>query len=315
MEFTHATFKNSFSRFKKSLEAQNLGMNMSSVQNLWGELVLGKDYSAAIASLNRHGKLKAKNISPESIRACLKNRSRDVDLKTATSLFTESVVENLQELSGTMHDISCLLKNLENSCVITASDGDLGLGILRANEPGYIPIETVRLKETVEGEFAWLKSNSSIVVSVINSAAGVGNSSFVEIFAANSRESDKKADRTFALYFSKRVRETAVEVANVLLEGYDVGEGSDDSFDYDEIRDEIEDVFHRLAKQRDWVRPDCNFGETLIDHLTARVRETLKWLSYPPGEYDDDRSEKKSLENATELAMNKFFDAAGYARD
>lgn len=304
MQFTNSTFKSSFARFRKSLKNKDLELNLSSAQDVWAEIVLGKKFSAASASLNRHGILPAKEISWQKISKVLKSRSRSVDSSTAYSLLVDAVGEDLREISETMYEVATLVSKVEGSCVISSTSDRLGLGILRAGQPGYVPVGTLQMKEKSTGEFAWLRQNSDVVVEIINTAAGIGTEQFVDIFASTSRAGDKKADSEFSQFFSNHLDETSNSIANAMFEAFDVGD--DDDFDYDEVREEIVAVFNELAQGKAWVSTDCSIAEALIDHLTARVRTTLKWLSYPDDGKRTDDSKKHSIEEAMRFAMEKF---------
>lgn len=305
MQFTNSTFKSSFARFRKSLKDKELELNLSSAQDVWAEIVLGKKFSAASASLNRHGSLLAVEISWEKISKLLKARSRLIDASTAYTLFVYAVGEDLREISGTMYEVANIVSKVKGACVISSTSDALGLGILRTGQPGYVPVSTLGMKEKSDGEFAWLRENSEIVVEIINSAAGIGTEQFVDIFASAGREADKKSDSAFSQFFSGHIDETASAIFDVMFEAFDVG--GDDDFDFDEVREEIVAVFDELGQDKEWVSSTCSVAEALIDHLTARVRETLKWLSYPDDGKRTDNSMKHSIEEAVRFAMKKFF--------
>ena len=308
MQFTRKTLKSTSARFEKALKAHNLKLSYSATQNVWAQIVLGKDFSPASASLERYGHLKAINISADSIQAELKARNRNVDINTAYALLANAIGEDLETLSEPMQLLLRVVRIKEGACLTRAFGDPVGLGILESGKPGYLPAGNLRLGEKDSHDMAWLRENSDTAIEVINELAGVGPEQSFKIFADANREGEKKSDRIFFQHFGQRIEETKKVLLDKIIENFGLENEFDCDIDFDSIRDTIFDVFTRLCMGTEWLRPDCNLGETLIDHLAARVRSTINWW------YDLDTAEKqefplkKSVEESIHFAMGKFFD-------
>ncbi|PFH12387.1 hypothetical protein BCF11_4868 [Collimonas sp. PA-H2] len=309
MQFTRQTLRSTFARFRKALKDQNLDLPLSSAQDTWAQIVMGRNYSAASASLNRHGCIEANDISETNIRAQMRIRNREVDIKTACTLFTAAISSDLIELSNTMYELARVLSKIEGACVIPVHGDITGLGILREGRGGYVPVSTLPFVAGSESDFAWLRTNSDIAVEVINAAAGINFDKTADIFFSSSRAGDKQANQAFFQYFSQRVDVSTHAVVSTILEVFEIGDEPNWDIDFDMVRDNIFCVFDELADDEKWVKPDCDFAEAMIDHLAVRVRETLKWLRDLDEEEKLEYSAQESLEHSVKISMQKFLDA------
>ena len=78
-----------------------------------------------------------------------------------------------------------------------------------------------------------------------------------------------------------------------------------DRLDYDRVSYLVYDVIVEFCRQgppdfKEWLRPDCEIGEALLDHVTARSRDGLRLFADSPGEAFE------LLANTIEFATKKI---------
>lgn len=310
MQFTRQTLHSTCKRFEKALKERNLKLSLSSTQNLWAQIVLGKNYSAASANLNHCDYAEAINISIESIRAQLKAYSREVDYPTARNLFLAAITDDLVDLSRFLHELATVIRAIDGACVMSVLGDSSGLGIFQTGKAGYLPVSTLSWDAKVN--FAWCRANSQVSSDLVNHAAGIDPKREMEIFASSHRASDKKSDRAFFEFFSARIQLCAQSISEAILEACDLDDDPDWNIDVDDVRDVIFSVFEKLSRGVEWVKPDSDFAEALIDHLAVRVRESLKWLCGLDEGESEEHPPKETLHRSVALSMTKFLEGAAF---
>jgi hypothetical protein len=308
MQFTHQTLTSTSKRFSEALNEKGLELPFSATQNTWAQIVVGKNFSAAVACANEHGRIIAVPITEESIQAKLRARSRDIDAQTAAYIFAKAVREDLASLSTSMANLVTLIGGREPTCLISACSDNTGLGIMDARNAGYLPVSNVRFIGAGEHEIAWLRSSAGLVATTVNTLAGVSTEQSFEIFSASSRAGNEKEDHVFAQYFGARIEPCCQAIVEEILKSFDPEEVREWEVDFDDVRGIVFDVFERDRGNDgyNWLKPECALGEAMIDHLGARLRETLKWLSEQATDGEENDSPRESLMQTARLSMRKI---------
>lgn len=308
MQFTHQTLTSTSKRFSDSLKEMGLELPFSATQNTWAQIVVGKNFSAAVACANGHGHICAVPITEESIQAKLGARSREVDSQAAADLFAKAIREDLPKLSVSMTKLVTFIGGREQTCLISACSDQTGLGIMDAKNAGYLPVSNMRFIGAEENEVAWLRSSADLVATTVNTLAGVNTHQSLEIFAANSRAGNEKEDEVFAQHFGARIESCSQAIVEQILKSFDPLSTKEWAVDFDDVRDIVFDVFERERGDdgHNWLKPECALGEALIDHLAARLRETLKWLRDQANDGEESDSPLESLMQTAKLSMRKI---------
>lgn len=308
MQFTHQTLSRTSKNFSKALNKRGLELSFTSTQNTWAQIVAGKDFSAAMASTNKNGFISAVPVSTESIQSKLNGRNRDIDSPTANDIFTEAISEDLPELSSYMAELVMHIKGMKNRCLIRAFSDKTGLGVIDAEIAGYLPLSNLHLLDANEHEVGWLKSSSDVVVSTVNALAGINLNEFANIFATNFRVGRQRNDHAFAQYFGVRVEPCCQTIVEKVLKSFDLVLVEEWEVDFDEVRDIVFDVIERdcrIARQN-WLSPECALAEALIDHLGARLRETIRWLCDQPNGSEEIETPFETLMQTARISMEKL---------
>lgn len=310
MHFTRQTLHSTCKRFEKALKEKNLKLSLSSSQNLWAQIVLGKDYSAAAASLNHCDYGEATKISIDGIRTQLRAYSREVDYPTACSLFLAAISDDLANLSSFLYELAKVVRSVGDACVMSVRSDASGLGMLQTGREGYVPVSS--LPWFVEANFTWYRANSEVAAYLVNHAVGIGSMQRMDIFASSHRASDKRSDRAFFEFFSTRIQLCTQSITESILKTFDIGGAPDCHIDFDDVRNEIFSVFERFSYGVEWVQPDGDFAESLIDHLAVRARETLKWLCGLDELESKENPLEETLYRSIELSMTKFMEGSAF---
>jgi hypothetical protein len=308
MQFTHQTLTSTSKRFSEALNERGLELPFSATQNTWAQIVVGKNFSAALACANDHGHIIAVQITEEAIQAKLRARNREIDAQAAADIFAKAIRQDLPELSISMTKLVTLIGGSEQTCLVSACSDDTGLGIMDAKNAGYLPVSNMRFIGTDKHEVAWLRCSADLVATTVNTLAGVSIEQSFEILAASSRAGNEKEDQVFAQYFGARIESCCQAIVEKILKSFDPAEVKEWEVDFDDIRGIVFDVFERDRGNdgHNWLKPECAFGEAMIDHLGARLRETLKWLSDQANDGEDNDSPLESLMQTARLSMRKI---------
>lgn len=311
MQFTHQTLTSTFKRFSEALSERGLELSFSATQNTWAQIVVGKDFSAAVTCANDRGHISAVPITEEAIQKKLRARNREIDAKAAADIFANAVREDLPELSICMTKLLTLIGGREHTCLISACSDDTGLGIMDAKNAGYLPVSNLRLVGADEHEVTWLRSSAHLVAATVNTLAGVSAEQRFEIFASSSRAGNDKEDQVFAQYFGARIEPCCQAMVEGILQYFDPAEVKEWEVEFDDVRGIVFDVFERDRGNdgHNWLKPECALGEATIDHLGARLRETLKWLSEQANDGEESDSPSESLMQTARLSMRKVLGA------
>lgn len=278
MYFSPDTLHSTFFRFSQALDRRGLGLRPTAARNVWANIVLGRDYSAA-ASL-----VKAKDIAPavaitiDSIRANLSHRSREVSNAGALEVFIEAIGDQLSELSGRMQELVEVVLSKEATCLIQATGDEYGLGVMDSEFSGYLGIAQLYNYELTEQEQLWFRASAEIIKAVVNANAGVKD--WHLIHAANIRLRQKKEDIVFAKFCQKNLNFLCEATSASLLETFPPSEMADWDLDFDTVYNTVYAVFeHNIFEYRgDWLKIDCNLADAVMDHISVRLRETMKWM-------------------------------------
>lgn len=312
MQFSYDTLTSTFRRFNTALKSRGLTLPLETSRNVWAQIVLGKNFSAAVAHTKAKGLVTAIPISDGSIRATLQNRSRQVDIRAAEAIFAEAIGADIAELSKAMQELIDVVKLDPNVCVLSVHRDRAGLGLMDSTSPGYFPVSAFGTIDITEEEVIWLKDSSALAAVTINTLGGKSIEQYVEIFAANHRANSKKSDTEFAKYFSAKIELTCTSIVKALLLEFDPSDMDNWNLDFDEIRDIVFEVFEHACFKRDWIQPDGDLAEAVIDHIAVRLRETLKWMAEQAGIGEIDESPSETLMQSAKLSMQKMLAAHKY---
>jgi len=280
MEFSNDTLNSTYQRFSHALEERGLGLSKSAMRQVWANIVLGRDYSAASSMAKAHGKVRAVPITAVSICEKLLQRSRTIDIATAESLLIESIKDELPELSPSLHELSELVQTKEQTCLVRASEDPYGFGIMDSEFAGYLGLSNLHAFKLEEDELAWYQASADIVTCLVNAAAGVGNDE-LDIRTTNIRLQFKKSDEVFEDFCMKRVKSFCFSIAEGLLVKFPADQITKWEVDFDGVYDVVYGVFEDAVfkDRRAWLKIDCGFADTIMDHVSARVRHDMKWMS------------------------------------
>lgn len=285
MRFTHDTIFSTARQFGHALKARGLTLKLNTTQDVWAQIIAGKNFSAAAAQAKSHGHIDPIQISTTSICQKLFDRSRTLDAGGAVEVFAAAIAHDLPALSPCKSRLVSILQLQAKSCLAAViSERTTGLGIIEPDRPGYMPV--VRLLIDIGShEAAWLRANSEFAADVINVLAGRTQGQCTEITLANIRSENQRHDQAFADYVNQHIESICAAVAHGVLADLDPIEPEDweDSVTFDDLRQSVFAVLDAVFRNAriDWLRADCDLGEAVMDHVAARVRENL-WLFADP---------------------------------
>jgi len=278
MYFSPNTLNSTFLRFHQALNTRGLGLGRTAARNVWANIVLGRNYSAAASLAKAKGKTPAVAITIDSIRARLLYRSREVSKAIALEIFIEAIGDQLPNLSERMQELVQAVRSKEGTCLIQASGDDYGLGLMDSEFAGYLGIAQLYNFDLTEQEQCWFRASADIIKAVVNAAAGVKD--WHLIHAANIRLCQKKEDEVFAKFCTKHLDSLCESTSSSLLEEFPPLEMADWDLDFDAIYNTVYGVFERYIFEcrSNWLKIDCKLADAVLDHLSVRLRETLKWM-------------------------------------
>ncbi|MET3135240.1 hypothetical protein AAKU55_005548 [Oxalobacteraceae bacterium GrIS 1.11] len=282
MQFSYDTIQSTSKQFIKALNARGLSLSLSAQRNLWTQIVLGKNHSAALSYARAHGYVDAIPITVESIRTKLKARSREIDYNSAHALIAEAIGNDLSELSYCMSKLVEFIRATKPSCLISIDSDRTGLGVMDTRKAGYIPVGNIPFCNGREREIVWLHSSSGLAAVIVNTLAGVSGKQSRDICSVSFRALWKKEDEVFAFYMGTRVMSCSRSIAEGILAVFDPVLITDcDVIDYDRVSDIVFDVIDAELNEtpNQWLKSSCQLCEAMVNHVAARIRGDLKWLS------------------------------------
>jgi hypothetical protein len=301
MKFTALSLRQTSDQFRNSCRELGIQVAWETGFNLWAQIVTEKDYSAAVSQANRHETINAVAVNADRIISAFKHRGRDITSDAAHHLFAEAIRETLPDISACMYKLRQYIASVPGSCLEVLTEG---IGIFEQDKPGYLPIEQVLEVDDHNQELNWIRSSAELVVDVINSLTGVPEERKHDIISASMREGFKKNEIVFVYYFKKHVYDFSATLAKLILEKWpDPDEW--DCMDYDTVSYCVYDVIEVFCRRgapdfNSWLKPDCDIGEALLDHVTARVRDGLRIFA------DSSNDLLESLTGTIEFAAKKI---------
>ncbi|NHZ83968.1 hypothetical protein F2P44_32595 [Massilia sp. CCM 8695] len=277
MKFSYVTLSSTRSRFSKALASRGLGLSLSAAQNVWANIVVGKNFSAAKPQATKDDGIFAIPVDAERIQSLLRARSREINLDTAVELFSEAIEEDLAALSPGMLELLSFCKTT-GSFLIEAGSDSVKLGVMDAKYPGYIPVGNLPFLNGREPETEWFATSSALVLEVVN---GLLETDTTEIFASNFRLVQQKEDRVFSKFIGPRIELYGQVIAEKVISVFEPQYPDWEAVDFDRVRDLIydtiaSDIYHQ---KNTWLNADCDLAELIMDSVAARIRDGLKWLA------------------------------------
>jgi len=291
----------------KALELRGLSLPFSAAQNTWTQIVVGKDYSAAMAQATAQSHVDAIEISEESISNRLRERSRDIDLNGALKLFVDVVNDDIDAISTCISNLALVIQANGNSCVVPlASERRTGLGIITANLPGYVPVENFPTTDNQPQEVRWLKSNVEFAATLINQLGGIDFEKYMQIYGSSLRAASKKENDVLVRFLEQHgkslSRSLSEKVMSMVFSRY-----SNDSVEmtFDELTTLIWDVLESEMKaaSTQQLSSQCDLREAVIDHIAGRAVQFLKVVADNPADFSDAEDILSSLEHTNQLAI------------
>lgn len=284
MRFDTLTLRSTSHRFNEALRARKLALPLTKRLNTWAQIVVGKDHSAAISQAEAHGAIAAVPLSAKRLQDLLGKRGRVVSHGAAGEIFAEAIGPDLLMLSEYLFRLLRLLQNNPGFCLIGASRESLGLGVVDADHPGYLPVSQLRPFSGNDHERDWLRASAELIADTINCLAGYTTAQVLDIRTANMRKGFDKEDDAFTDFVKRRGDGLGhVLAARLLARLDDTPVSTWDDLDYDDVRDEVyECIAREISGEGDstWLKPDCSLADAVIDHLAAQLRETLRYAAY-----------------------------------
>jgi len=280
MEFSVSTLSSTFENFDRALARRGLSLAKHTARDVWANIVLGRNYSAAASLAKAHNKVRAIPITASTIREILREKSRAIDESTALAIFVESTKDQLNELSTSLHELSELVQSKEQTCLIQASGDYYGFGIVDSEFAGYLGLESLYNFELGEEERKWYKASSDIVTGTVNAVAGVENDVHL-IHVANMRLGFKKEDDVFAEFCIAHKDALSLRLAEKLLLKFPASEMQNWDVEFRKVYDIVYSVFEDSVfnHRRSWLKIDCNLADMVIDHTSVRLLEAMNWMS------------------------------------
>lgn len=283
MRYTTTTLQASARDFEKALAGRNLAIGYQRSLNLWSQIVVGKNYSAACAQARAMGSIQAVPITAESVCHVLASANRTVDAATAVEVFSEAIAAHLERISYSLSCSLTALGDLPSSCIVTTlGDRETGLGIMDATHAGYIPVGSLRLGEDRDQETGWMRENAAFVAAVLNRLAGLSEDQAFETYAANIRVSSDRDDEVFRDFLAVAMDPLSKTIADdvVAMIGPDCDQVAD-VLDFDEIRNCTVDAFDALIRQAQtkWLKTDGDLADAVFDHVAGRILDAMRVYS------------------------------------
>jgi len=278
MKFTALSLRQTSDQFRNSCRKLGIQVAWESGLNLWSQIVTEKDYSAAVSQANHNEAIYAVTIDADRIISAFKRRGRNITNDIARQIFSDAIGERLSDVSASMYDLRQFIASQPGSCLNVLDGGRIG--IFEEDKPGYLPIERFLGSDHDDQELKWIRSSAELAVDVINSWAGVSEEGKHDIISASFREGFRKNETVFVYYVKKRLSDFSTTLAKIILQKWpDPYEW--DCLDYDRVSYCVYDVIEAFCHQgasdfNNWLKPDCDIGEALLDHITARVRDGLR---------------------------------------
>lgn len=286
MKFTYDTLSSTSRRFGSALEARGLSLTLSTTQNMWTQIVAGKNFSAAKSMAKAQGHLVAAEISTKLICQKFLERNRCLDAGSAVKVFADAVSDDLPTLSYCMSCLLALLQVREHWCLkALVSEPITGLGIIEPDRAGYTPVGNLNMVEGREQEAAWLRANNYFVADVLNTLAGRTDRQCIDMGFANIRAQGERENQAFADFVGEHVDTVSSIVAQRILSVLHPADPNlwENLLDFDDLNGIVFDVFDSEFRKTQfcWLRADCNLGEAVIDHVAARARLDLRMFADP----------------------------------
>lgn len=309
MIFTCDTLYSTSLQFSHALSAKGIPLSLGKLRDRWAQIVVGKNYSAAVAQAKADGWIPAISITPESISQKLRDRSVFVDASSALELFAESIGKDLQYLSNYFHFLVKMLQAKSNFYAIAVSgDALTGIGIVEPDVAGYIPLGQCQLAEIKEHECSWIKQHNHFVADVCNYLAGHSQEEVSTSFFANIRSGYDREDSVFLEFMTSHSESVSCAIALKLVTVFNLNRNDFTSakFYFDEIdvvvASAIESEIQRNPEN--WLKIDCDLSDAVIDHVSARLMSNLRCFADPG--FLDDTTPLEILESTASQAIKRI---------
>jgi hypothetical protein len=283
MKFSADTLRSTSRNFERALVSRELKLQYQQSQNLWAQIAVGKNYSAASAQAKDRGFVEARTVSKETICELLASSNRHVTQDVTAEIYSAAIADDLETLSHSLSAILAWLRKHPSYHVASLVGEPVAcLGLMDSEHAGFIPVGTAEFLSLRSEELTWIRENSEFVADVLNTLAGRTENQCEDIRLANMRATYAQEDEIFATFITgagKAISDTIG--AKILHESGPDNLASAGTLDYDEIHWAVYGVFEARIQQEDttWLKPDCGLAEAVIDHVSGRIRETLRLIA------------------------------------
>lgn len=304
MKFSHGALSRTRSRFSAALKSRGLDLSLSAEQNVWANIIAGKNFPSAKPQAKKDGGIDAIPITPERIQALLRARNREVSSDIAVELFSDAIVEDLVSISNSLFELVRYCKHT-GSFIMNAGDDFTKLGVMDAKYAGYIQAGNLPFMKARQQETDWIAASTTMVVAVTNRLIGFDTT---DIFAANVRLVQKKENHVFEQYMAPRIEWYGQVVAEKVISAFEPQFPDWDAVDFDRVRDLLYDTMasdiHR--EKNTWLKADCDLAEAVMDHVAARIRDGLKWLAIEAENDGNLENPVGTIASTVRLSMGKI---------
>lgn len=313
MKFNAETLSKTSKRFEAALSKKALGLPFTKSCNVWAQILFKKNYSAAMAHAKANGSISVGKVTGKSICSALLDKGRIANDTIAIELFAEAIEIDLPSVSEYFSKLPHAIKQNKKACLMSVSGDRLaGIGFIQGDIPGYLPISDFVHPLGQESEMEWIRSNSDFVVEVSNLIGGINYEISTDLFFENHRAGSAKSDRRFMTYIHQNAEEICTLIAKEITAELDQLERAywEDEFSFDEIKDIGFDVLERRFRKlgETWLKPDCNAGDAVINHVAGSVRETLKMLSNDDRFYHECENVEETIASSALFATRSILD-------
>lgn len=304
MFFTSILLEKTAFQFHKALLKRDLPLPLSTARSVWTEITFGKKYPPVIKRLRDCGGAIGIPITVERIRSALARRNRSAEHRHFIEIFCETIDGYMWGLSPSLKQLADTVAGLDESCVISVAGDKTGMGVIDAHAAGYVGASRMPNFNMDDTEAEWCRSSASLMVAVVNYAAGV----------ADQRESIFR--KSYALDRIKRDMQFAQfcrEHAPALTDGITartfpmlIGSNREEwEVEFDSVRDAVYSAFEKEAFRTPRLALDLtgNLAEMLFDHTAAQLRDLVRCMA----ENDDSLSLFKSPEQSIVSTVNYAF--------
>jgi hypothetical protein len=312
MKFTVHVLEKIFWVFYEIIKKKGFGLSLATSRNVFTQIFFNKNYSSAIAQANKDGSIYAGNISVKSICVKFSKRNRNIDASIAIELISETIRDELPNISEYFSILSRTVGAMDNTCLTTVfSERITGIGLIQGHIAGYQAVSNFLPNYGEESEINWIRSNSLFVVDVANFLGGVTLKRGAQIYFENMNVSFDKEDLHFMSFMAKSYKEIGRFIAKAIAMELSAVERDywEDEISFDRIKNILLDVLDDQFRNPrvNWLNAECNAATAVVNNIAGEIRETLRMLSNDDNFYQDCSDVESTIAQSANFAARQIF--------